>query len=67
MQEIKRRYYKKIDLLDLELIISRVIKKPREFVIAHPEFEIIKNYELRIKNYVKRRINGEPLAYIFGE
>lgn len=50
IQEIKKRYYKKIDLLDLELIISRVIKKTREFVLTHPEHEIIKNYELRITN-----------------
>ncbi len=67
IQEIQKKYYGKIDLPDLELIISRVIKKPREFVLARPEHEISKNYELRIKNYVKRRINGEPIAYIFGE
>ncbi len=67
IQEVKQQYYKKIDLLDLELIISRVIKKTREFVLTHPEFKIIKNYELRITNYIKRRINGEPIAYIFGE
>jgi release factor glutamine methyltransferase len=66
IQAIRQKYYKKIDLLDLELIISRVIKKPREFVLAHPEYKIIKNYELRIKNYVNRRIKNEPLAYIFG-
>ncbi len=65
--EILKKYHKKIDALDLELIISEVIKKPREFVIAHPEYKIIKNYELKITNYLKRRINGEPLAYIFSD
>ena len=29
IQEIQKKYYGKIDLPDLELIISRVIKKPR--------------------------------------
>jgi release factor glutamine methyltransferase len=80
IKKLKQKYYKprptfpqkvgrrnKIDLLDLELIISRVIKKPREFVLAHPEHKVIANCELRIANYVKRRISGEPLAYIFGE
>lgn len=67
IKELKQKYYKKIDLFDLELIISRVIKKPREFILAHPEHFLIKNYELRIKNYAKRRITGMPLAYIFGE
>ncbi len=67
IQKIKQKYREQIDLLDLELIISRVIKKPREFVIIHPEHKIIKNYGLRITDYIKRRINGEPIAYIFGE
>ncbi len=67
ISEVKQKYYKKIDLLDLELIISRVIKKPREFVLTHPEFKLITNYELRITNYIDRRLKGEPLAYIFGE
>lgn len=65
--DLKQKYHNKIDLLDLELIISRVIKKPREFVIVYDEFKIIKNYELKITNYIKRRMHGEPLAYIFGQ
>lgn len=65
--EIFKKYNKKIDVLDLELIISAVLKKPREFVLAHPEARVAPNHKLRIKNYVNRRIKGEPLAYILGE
>jgi release factor glutamine methyltransferase len=66
ISEIKKNFYKKTGALDLELIISAVIKKPREFILAHPEYKLIKNYELKITNYLRRRINGEPLAYILG-
>lgn len=67
IQSLLKKYQGKIDFLDLELIIAHAINKPREFVLAHPEFAIAKNYESRITNYAKRRMKDEPLAYIFGE
>lgn len=62
--DIKRKYHNKLDLLDLELLIANAIKKPREFVLAHPEYKLTKNQELKTKNLIFRRIKGEPLAYI---
>ena len=67
IKKIKEKYYKKIDLLDIELIISRVTKKPREFVLTHPEFKIVESRKSKVESMLKRRINNEPLAYIFGE
>jgi len=58
--------YRKIKPSDFEIIIAHVIQKPREFVLAHPEYTLNKNQELKIKNQIKRRIQGEPLAYITG-
>jgi release factor glutamine methyltransferase len=66
IKEIKQKYHDKIDLLDLELIISRVINKPREFVLTHPELKLNRKQELGIRKYVGRRMKGEPLAYILG-
>ena len=61
------KYSSEVDFLDLELIIAHVLKKPREFVLAHPEYKIpkfkIKNLKLKISG----RMRGEPLAYILGE
>lgn len=52
--------------LEAEILLSDVLKKPREFLLAHPEFEVSKaqaaSYELR----VARRLKGEPIAYIMG-
>ena len=67
IKEIKEKYNKKINLLDIELIISRVIKKSREFVLAHPEHKPTPFQISKIKKQISRRINNEPLAYIFGE
>jgi len=42
LAEIRQKYQKKLDFLDLELLIAHIIKKPREFVLAHPEYELDK-------------------------
>jgi release factor glutamine methyltransferase len=66
-QDSLKKYSSKIDPLDLELIISRALNKPREFVLAHPEFLVNKKQESVINKFIKRRVKGEPLAYILGE
>ncbi len=66
IKNILAKCHKKIAFLDLELIIADVIKKPREFVLAHPEFEIPKNLIRRLAEKIARRRRGEPLAYILG-
>ena len=67
IQDIFNQYFNKLDRLDLELLIASIIKKPREFVIVHPEFELNKYQISSIKYKVSRRIASEPLAYILGE
>lgn len=64
IKEIISEYHKKIDSLDLELLIAHIIKKPREFILAHPEYKIptLKVENLKLK--IIRRIRNEPLAYI---
>lgn len=66
IEDLFKKYSKKIDRLDLELIIAHTIKKTREFVLAHPEYKLMQKNELRIENYANRRIKSEPLAYILG-
>jgi release factor glutamine methyltransferase len=62
-----KKYQGKIDFLDLELIIARVLKKSREFVLSHPEKSVSRKQETVIEKLVNRRIKHEPLAYILGE
>ena len=67
VKEIIKKYFKRIDILDLELLIASTIKKPREFVLTHPEYKLSVAQIARLASQIKRRAKGEPLAYILGE
>lgn len=67
IQSASNKYSQKIDRLDLELIIAHAIRKSREFVLAHPEYQIPPACNAKFEKLIQRRINHEPLAYIFGE
>jgi len=67
IQDVYKKYSAKIDRLDLELLIAAAIKKPREFVLTHPEHKLTKNQEHQTRNFVSRRAKHEPLAYILGQ
>lgn len=66
INKLKKEYFKKIDPLDLDLLIAQVLKKDREFVLAHPETILSEFEEKKIREFVERRKKGEPLAYILG-
>lgn len=51
---------------EAERIIAHVLQKSREFIITHPEYEVTKREASHIKNALKRRKLGEPMAYILG-
>ncbi|PIP26715.1 MAG: peptide chain release factor N(5)-glutamine methyltransferase [Candidatus Moranbacteria bacterium CG_4_9_14_3_um_filter_40_7] len=67
IQSVLEKYSSKIDYLDLDLLISAVIKKPREFVLTHPEYKLKKSQILNLKSQISRRIKNEPVAYILGK
>ncbi|MFA6594016.1 MAG: peptide chain release factor N(5)-glutamine methyltransferase [Candidatus Buchananbacteria bacterium] len=52
--------------LDAELLLAFVLARPREYVLAHPEFKLTAKQLNKFKNLLKRRINYEPIAYILG-
>jgi len=53
-----------IDVLDARILLSFVLKKPGEYVIAHPEHVMRHSETARLRRYAKRRKNGEPIALI---
>lgn len=67
IKDVLARYAFRIDVLSLELIISRAIKKKREFVLTHPEYKLSEYQVSRIKHCVSRLRRAEPLAYVLGE
>ena len=65
--DFQKKYHQKIDSLDLELLIASAIKKPREFVLTHPEHKLKKSQISNLKSQILRRVKHEPLAYILGQ
>ncbi len=49
-----------------ELLLAYVLKKPREFLIAHPEVKISKLQETRYKYLSWKLRRGYPLAHLTG-
>lgn len=47
-------------------IVSFVINKEKSFLLTYPEFEISEDDVIKIRDLVKSRLTGIPLAYILG-
>ncbi len=52
--------------IDTQLIKSHVTGKSREFLIAHPEFQMTLLQKFRYTYLIKKRNAGIPLAYLIG-
>jgi len=64
--EITEKYRKKIDYLDLEIILAHSLGKTKEFILTYPEYKLTKFQISNFKFQINRRIKMEPLAYILG-
>ncbi|MFA5925487.1 MAG: peptide chain release factor N(5)-glutamine methyltransferase [Parcubacteria group bacterium] len=53
--------------LDRELLLSLVLGKDREYVLAHPEKKLTAAQTAKFIQFAKRRLKGEPVAYICGK
>ncbi len=62
---LKRRKIKN-PFLDAELILSKVINKKREEVILNINNKLNNSDIIKFKNYLFRRSQNEPIAYILG-
>ncbi len=52
--------------LDVELILSAVIKSTREELYAHPERKLTIRSQRQLIKLIDRRKKGEPVAYLIG-
>lgn len=66
ISQFTRDNIKSIDIHELQILMADILNKPKEFILAHPEFELTKTQEIKIKKAIARRITGEPIAYIRG-
>lgn len=56
-----------IDRLDAQLLLSRVVERPRTWLLANGDLALSSEQALAIRSAFQRRTTGEPLAYIVGE
>jgi len=50
--------------LDIEIILSYVIKKTREYLYTHPESKLNKLQQSRFLKLIRERVHGIPVAYL---
>ncbi|MFH1427124.1 MAG: peptide chain release factor N(5)-glutamine methyltransferase [Patescibacteria group bacterium] len=58
---------KKSPHLEAEILLSHIIKKPREYILAHSEKLLTKPQHTHYTKCISRRLKGEPIAYIMGQ
>jgi len=63
---IKRLKTSGSPLLDAEVLLSFIISKPREYILAHPEKQLTAAQEKKFRRLIARRGRGEPIAYLTG-
>ncbi len=52
--------------LEAEILLSEILKKPREFVLAHAEKKLTAGQTAKFKSQISRRLAYEPTAYLTG-
>ena len=57
----------RIDPFDRSLLLAKAIAKDRTFVLAHPQYRLTKEEIAQYTEFITRRANHEPIAYILGE
>ncbi|MFH1255285.1 MAG: peptide chain release factor N(5)-glutamine methyltransferase [bacterium] len=53
--------------LEAEILLSEILKKPREFLLARGEKKLSAKQISDFKHQLARRLKGEPIAYIIGK
>ncbi len=53
--------------LDAILLLAKVTKKSKEFILAHPEKKLTANQTKTFQKLIARRQKSEPMAYLLGE
>lgn len=66
LNKIKDILNKKLlsDQTETELLLAHVLKKPREFVLAHPEKTLDKIHIKKYNQLITKRLKNIPLAYL---
>ncbi len=53
--------------LDAEILLAHILKKPKEFLYTHPEYNLAPSECTDFQKLIARRISREPVAYIINK
>jgi len=56
-----------VDRLDAQLLLARLLDRPRTWLLAHDDVVLDAAQDARFCGELARRAGGEPLAYLLGE
>jgi len=59
--------YSDIPIFHFQIILSKITKKPPEFLLAHPEFPLTAYQIKQLQQLLEKYRDGWPLAYLIGE
>ncbi len=51
---------------EMDMLMAFVLRKPKEFVYSHPQYKLSKSQFNKFQRLVRRREQGEPIAYLTG-
>ncbi len=57
---------KGVSSMDAEVLLAAILKKDRAWILAHPEHELTEDDAEKFTEWLERRANKEPVAYITG-
>lgn len=66
LKEKKAEFNHESSSLDVDILLAHVLDKPRSFLYAWPDYEVESGDHKHFVSLVKRRIAGEPIAYLIG-
>ena len=55
------------EVREASLLLSHVLERREASILAHPEEVVGATAAARFRQYLSRRLRGEPVAYLFGE
>lgn len=65
--KIRELYTKsRIPLHEIDILLSHVLNKPKEYIYAHPDSDLTKLQLAKLQKLITRRQAGEPIAYLTG-
>lgn len=53
--------------LEAEILLALLLKKPREYLLAHGEKKLTASQISSFRRQISRRLKGEPIAYLTGQ